>query len=67
MKRTRVGQFVERLTAWRAIYWDLRDQPILALEYEISVEEARRRWPDPKVKWEVHSPLEVEVDPWPEK
>ena len=47
MKRTRVRQFVERLTAWHDPYWDLRRQPFITFEREIDFEEIRRMYPLP--------------------
>jgi len=74
-ERTRVRQFVERLTRWRDPWPDLRRQPFILFEQEITVEEARRLYgflahPEAfgvKVGYTVHSPLEVEVDPWPKR
>ena len=78
MNRSRVRQYVERLNAWRRQMEglrDLRNQPILMLDYEISIEEAKQMFgfqahPDAiavGVGHTVHAPLEVEVDPWPTK
>ena len=74
-KRTRVRQFVERLTGWHDPYPDLRNQPFIVMDYEISVEEARAMFgfeahPDAIgviVGHTVYAPIEVEVDPWPRR
>ncbi|MGA7885247.1 MAG: hypothetical protein WCA44_05845 [Acidobacteriaceae bacterium] len=73
MNRSRVRQYVERVTAWRRRMEGLRNQPIIMIEREISVEEAKRLYnfdahPDAiavGVGYTVYEPLEVEVDPWP--
>lgn len=57
MKMTRSYQFLRRLTAWRDLYVDLRRQPFITLECEISIEEAKRRW----IGFEVYAPLEVSI------
>ena len=85
MKRTRVGQFVERLTAgeYRFPCRELARQPIIVMDYEIDIDELRRKCPGvalnasclpapppevaQRIGWTVYPPLEVEVDPWPEK
>ena len=71
MKRTRSFQFLRRLTQWRELYLDLRSMPILCLDYEISVEEAKRRFgyraPEGSIGMTVghtvYRPMEVELDP----
>ena len=46
MKRTRVAEFVARLTCWRwrYRYADLRNQPCYIFSEEIDIEEAKRRY-----------------------
>ena len=79
MKRTRVRQYVERLTGWH--YADgawIRQQPFICFSQEIDIEELKRRYPDlpqydirtPPMppgaigqKLCIYAPLEVEVDP----
>ncbi len=77
MKRTRVAEFVARLTCWRYRYADLRNQPCYIFSEEIDIEEAKRRYPNAVMQWPapppgaigrrvgytVYAPLEVEVDP----
>ena len=73
VKHTRSLQFLERLTRWYECWRDLRNQPFICFEQEISIEDAKRMYnfdahPDAvgvRVGYTVHSPLEVEVDPWP--
>jgi len=75
LKRTRVRQYVERLTGWRRAWEGLRNQAFIMLDYEISIEDARRMFPTAERLWynrgktavEVYAPLEVEVYPWPMK
>lgn len=72
MKRTRSRQYLERLTRWYDPWRDLRKQPWISWEREISVEEARAMYPNlfdgrpmKRIGYSVHAPLEIEVDPWP--
>ena len=81
MKRTRVAEFVARLTCWRYRYADLRNQPCYIFSEEIDIEEAKRRYPNAVMQWPapppgaigrrvgytVYAPLEVEVDPMAKK
>jgi hypothetical protein len=79
LKRTRVRQYVERLTGWH--YADgawIRQQPWVSFSQEIDIEELKRRYPDlpqydirmPPMppgaigqKLCIYAPLEMEVDP----
>ena len=76
MKRTGVREYVERLTGWHDPMGYIRHQPFVCLSYEMSIEEARRRWPESRLLLEsekpvlvlgnavsVYTPFEVEVDP----
>lgn len=68
MKRTRVRQFVERLTAWRNRYGDLRHQPFMMTTQEISIEDFRSCYPRSGVLEErsvIYRPLEIDIGPWP--
>lgn len=77
MKRTRVAEFVYRLTAWRQFSYP---QPFVTFEREVSIDEARRLFPGglldaQRAKYSaidlskrtsvvnVYAPLEVVVDP----
>ena len=68
MKHTRSAQYLWRLTKWRELYDDLRNMPIYCFEQEISIEDAKRMFPDLMLhgvaaKYTVHEPMEVAVDP----
>jgi len=65
MKTTRSWQYLWRLTKWRELYADLGNMPILSLEREISIEEAKRMFPGigVHVGYTVYTPIKVEVTP----
>jgi hypothetical protein len=69
----KVAVLNERLTAWRDLCLDFRNQPFIIIEREISIEDAKRMYGfdahpgavSVQVGYTVHAPIEVEVDPWP--
>ena len=59
MKRTRSAQLAYCLSRWRELYLDFRNQPIYCLEREISIEDAKRMFPDRK--YTVFEPMTVHI------
>jgi hypothetical protein len=64
MKHTRSAQYLWRLTKWRELYEDLRNMPIYCFEQEISIEDAKRMFPDLMAKSSVYQPTVISVVPW---
>lgn len=71
MKRTRVRQFVRRLTGWHSLHEDIRNQPWIVFTREMSIEDAKRIFgfqpPEDaigcKIGYTVYGPMEVTVSP----